>query len=160
MIEVLFVSDRSGRGSSTGRGGAGTDQNQQCLRPQAARLTPPAGVSSRAGKAGSSQGSEGKLAAGTRSPPSGETDGSTGGAESEVVTVVVGAGVALAAPFAPGAFAPVSRPGLAGGGAGGVGVASPAGAPAAGRDGEDGTGAGEGDPAGPVSGAALSGPPA
>ncbi|MGZ3300718.1 MAG: IPTL-CTERM sorting domain-containing protein, partial [Isosphaeraceae bacterium] len=69
--------------------------------------------------------------------------------------MVVGAGVALAAPFAPGAFAPVSRPGLAGGGAGGVGAASPAGAPAAGRDGEDGTGAGDGDPAGPVSGAAL-----
>jgi len=102
----------------------------------------------------------GKLATGTRSPPSGEIDGSTGGLKSEVVTVVVGAGAALAAPSGAGGFAPASRPGLAGGGAGGVGAASPAGAPVLGRAGEDGAGAGEGDPAGPVSGAALSGPPA
>lgn len=158
MIEVLFVSDRSGRGLEPA--GVGTDQNQRRLRLQAARVTLPAGVSCRAGNAGSSQGSEGKLAAGTRSPPSGETDGSTGGAKSEVVTVVVGAGVTLAAPFAPGAFAPVSRPGPAAGGVGGVGAASPAGAPVVGRAGDDDAGAGEGDPAGPVSGTALSGPPA
>src|SRR5208337_3600617 len=105
--------------------------------------------------AGSGQRIAGKLAAGTRSPPSGEIDGSTGGAKSEVVTVVVGAGAALAAPAGAGGFVPASRPGLAGGGAGGVGTASPAGAPVAGRDGEDGAGPSTGGPAGAVSGAAL-----
>jgi hypothetical protein len=117
------------------------------------------------GRAVPGQRIEGKLvvrAAGTGSPPLGETGG-TWGAKSEVVTVVLGAGVAMAAPVSPGAFAPASRPGLAAGGVGGVGAASPAGAkagaPVAGRDGGDGAGADEGDPPGPVSGAAVSGAP-
>jgi hypothetical protein len=117
------------------------------------------------GRAVPGQRIEGKFVvrtAGTESPPLGETGG-TGGAKSEVVTVVLGAGVALAAPVPPGANAPASRPGPADGGNGGVGTASPAGAeagaPVAGRDGGDGAGADEGDPPGPVSGAAVSGAP-